>query len=299
MAAALFPQASLLLLLAGAAVAAVAFCSWRRLAGAHARVRAMEREIEAQRHEHTRAHEAHQAALASERELVELKSRFVALVSHEFRTPLGIIMSAGELLQNYRDRLPEDKRQELLDDILVSTRRMAALMEQVLLLGRVDAGKLAAQAVPLDLDDLLGRIADEQRSATAARCPILLDLGAPGALTGARADAGLLRHILSNLVSNAAKYSPPGSEVRLAARRDGTDAVLTVADRGIGIPEADQARLFEAFHRAGNVGETPGSGLGLLIVKRCVDLHGGRISARSRLGDGTTFEVRLPLFATG
>lgn len=266
----------------------------RSLAALRRRAADLEEQLAHQREEHARSQEALRVALASERELVDLKSRFVALVSHEFRTPLGIIMSAGELLKNYRDRLPPESQQELFTDILGSTRRMAALMEQVLLLGRVDAGKIAARLEPLDLVELLEKIADEQRSATAARCPIVLD--ANGTLAGARADAGLLRHILSNLVSNASKYSPAGAEVRLHARRDGAEAILEVADRGIGIPDADLVRLFEAFHRASNVGEIPGSGLGLLIVKRCVDLHGGRIAVRSRVGEGTTVEVRLPLF---
>ena len=294
------PQVLLVtLLVAGTAVwAAVSLARARRsLRASRREVDRMAQELDGRLREHARAQESLQVPLSSERELLELKSRFVALVSHEFRTPLGIIMSAVELLKNYRDRLPLESRQELLEDILVSTRRMAGLMEQVLLLGRVDAGKVAAQPVPLDLSDLLGRIADEQRSATGARCPIVLDLADHGTLLGARADAGLLRHILSNLVSNAVKYSPAGAEVRLTARRDGPDAVLAVTDRGIGIPEADQARLFEAFHRATNVGEIPGSGLGLLIVKRCVDLHGGRITVRSQAGAGTAFEVRLPLYA--
>jgi len=282
------------LVVACLAVASAVWC-WRALALARRERVTMERQLRRDRDHLTAVESAARATLEAERELVGLKARFVSLVSHEFRTPLGIIMSAVELLRNYRDRLPAEKQHELLEDIFGSTRRMSSLMEQVLLLGRVDAGKIAMQPVPVDLPDLLARIADEQRSAAGGRCPIVVTAG--GDLAGARADVGLLRHIVSNLVSNAVKYSPAGSDVRVAVRRDAGTAVLEIADRGIGIPEADQARLFEAFHRAANVGEIPGSGLGLLIVKRCVDLQGGRIALRSRVGEGTTFEVALPLFA--
>lgn len=267
----------------------------RRLTAAlRARAEA-ESALERERAEHARTQASTQAALAGERELIELKSRFVSLVSHEFRTPLGIIMSAVELLKNYRERLTPEKQRDLVEDILASTRRMSGLMEQVLLLGRFEAGKAAARPITLDLADFLARLCDEQRSALGNRCPITIT--ADGDLAGARADTGLLRHILANLVSNAVKYSPPGAEVEVSVRRDGEEAVFEIRDRGIGIPEADQVRLFEAFHRASNVGETPGSGLGLLIVKRCLDLHGGSIRVQSRAGEGTTFLVVLPLFA--
>jgi len=233
-------------------------------------------------------------ALAVERELGELKSRFVSLVSHEFRTPLGITMSAVELLRNYLDRLPPQKLKELLDDIYSSTLRMSGLMEQMLLLGRVEAGKLALRRAPLDLDVLAGKLSDEALSATARKCPIQVKVGTN--LDGAEGDEGLLRHILSNLLSNGVKYSPGGRPVELMIAREKQEAVFQVRDHGIGIPAADQPRIFEAFHRGSNAGQTQGTGLGLLIVKRCVELHDGRISFETREGEGTTFTVKLPLF---
>lgn len=233
-------------------------------------------------------------ALAQERELGELKSRFVTTVSHEFRTPLGIIMSAIELMRHYNERLPQDQRQELQEDIFNATRLMAELMEQVLVLGRVEAGKVGCKAAPCDLEILAGKLTDESLSATNRKCPVTWQ--AEGDLTGAVADEALLRHIFSNLITNAVKYSPEGSEVTFTARRDDDDAVFQVIDHGIGIPPADRTRLFEAFHRCSNVGEIPGTGLGLVIVKRCVDLHGGSLDIDSVVGKGTTFTVRLPLF---
>ena len=234
-------------------------------------------------------------ALASERELGELKSRFVSLVSHEFRTPLGITMSAVELLRHYAERLSRDKLDELLADIHGATLRMSGMMEQVLLLGRVEAGKMAFNATPLDLFALGEKLADEVRSATQGHCPIALHT--EGDLLGARGDEGLIRHVFSNLLSNAVKYSPEGSPVEFQIRRESSTALFIVRDHGLGIPAADQPRLFEAFHRAGNVGEIPGTGLGLLIVKRCVEMHHGTIAFESGEREGTTFTIRLPLFS--
>lgn len=233
-------------------------------------------------------------ALAQERELGELKTRFVSMVSHEFRTPLGVIMSAVELLQHYSDRLPEDEKKHQLAEIQSSTRHMGGLMEQVLVLGRVEAGKLSCNPRPLDLDSSLGKIVDEVQSSTDRRCPVTVRVD--GDLAGSRADEPLMRHILGNLIANAIKYSPSGGEVVLRVRREGNMAVFDVIDQGIGIPDGDRGRLFEAFHRGSNVGETQGTGLGLVIVKRCVELHGGTIDLVTEAGRGTTFTVRLPLF---
>lgn len=233
-------------------------------------------------------------ALEQEKELGELKSRFVTMVSHEFRTPLGIIMSAIELMRHYEDRLPVEQRKELQQDIFTSTRHMAGLMEQVLVLGRVEAGKLACKLLPCDLAMLAEKLVDEMLSATNRRCTVVWR--PEGDLDGARADESLLRHVFSNLITNAVKYSPEGGEVLFTCRREGTDAVFQVIDHGIGIPETDRHRLFEAFHRCSNVGEIPGTGLGLVIVKRCLDLHGGSVSIHSEVGRGTTFTVKLPLF---
>lgn len=235
-----------------------------------------------------------QAALGRERELGELKSRFVSMVSHEFRTPLGVIMSAVELLLHYSERLPEDERRNQLDSIRGSTKHMGDLMEQVLVLSRADAGKIGFRPQPIHLPSLAEKIVDETQSLTGGRCRIVLETGAE--IATAHGDESLLRHILGNLIANAVKYSPAGSEVHCRISRESECAVFVVADRGIGIPEKDRPRLFEAFHRGSNVGETPGTGLGLVIVKRCVELHRGTIAFASETHAGTTFTVRLPLF---
>jgi len=135
---------------------------------------------------------------------------------------------------------------------------------------------------------------EETLSATNRRCPIEL-MVAPSLNRGIQGDESLLRHILSNLLSNAVKYSAEGHPVRFEVNRDAGHLIFVVRDEGIGIPEADRSHLFEAFHRASNVGQTQGTGLGLLIVKRCVELLDGSISFESREGLGTTFTVRVPV----
>ncbi len=233
-------------------------------------------------------------ALLAERELGELKSRFVGMVSHEFRTPLGVTMSAVEVIRHYDEQLSADKRRELCDDIYSATRNMASLMEHVLLLGRVEAGKLGFKPMPLNVVGLIQKIVDEQQSISGSRCPIQIET--EGELDGAVGDEALIRHILGNLISNAVKYSPTGEPVTVKIERRGSEAVCSIVDRGIGIPEKDQEHLFESFNRASNVGDIPGTGLGLVIVKRCVEFHGGSISLVSAAGQGTTFTIVLPVF---
>jgi PAS domain S-box-containing protein len=233
-------------------------------------------------------------ALAREKELGELKTSFVSMVSHEFRTPLEVIVSSADILDRYLDRLTGEERAEYLGAIQHAVKRMAGMMEDVLLLGRFESHRQQFRPDDLHLTAWCRRLADEIRSATAGRCPIELTLDESIPL--ARADENLLRHILTNLLSNAVKYSLPGSPVRLRLERDGCDAVFRVEDSGVGIPSADQPRLFESFHRGHNTAEIPGTGLGLVIVKRSIELHGGRIEFSSEEGKGTTFIVRLPVF---
>lgn len=232
-------------------------------------------------------------ALRKERELRQLKTDFVSLVSHEFRTPLEIIMSSVDNLDRYHDRLPVEKRRELHGTINKSVRRMAGMMEEMLLLGRLDSGGTDFRPAPLDLAAFCRRVCDEMESATNARCPIAVRLDHPPG--HAHADEAVLRHILTNLLSNAVKYSDAGQPVELRVGRAGAHTEFRVVDRGRGIPEADQRRLFQAFHRGSNVRQIPGTGLGLLIVRRCVALHGGEIEFTSAEGRGTTFVVRLRL----
>jgi len=161
-------------------------------------------------------------------------------------------------------------------------------------LSRLDAGKLEFQPTSLDLNGFCRRVVDEVSSATNRRCPI--DLSLNSVPREAQADERLLGHIFTNLLSNAVKYSEPGAIVHFMLDRKGSDAVGTIRDRGVGISEQDQQKLFTAFHRGANVGTRPGTGLGLMLVKRCADLHGGKVRLTSDVGEGTTVVVTLPLF---
>jgi PAS domain S-box-containing protein len=241
-----------------------------------------------------RAEEEMLKALARERELGQLKSNFVSMVSHEFRTPLGIIQSSAELLRDFYNRMQSEEREEQLDSIFRNTRRMGGMMEEILVLSRLDAGKLEFQPASLNLNAFCRRVVDEVFSATNRRCPIKLCM--QSVPYEGQADERLLGHIFTNLLSNAVKYSEPGATVHFEVERKGPEAVCTVLDRGVGIPEQDQQKLFTAFHRGANVGSRPGTGLGLMLVKRCADLHGGKVRVTSAAGEGTTVVVTLPLF---
>jgi signal transduction histidine kinase len=232
-------------------------------------------------------------AFSREHELSALKSNFISMVSHEFRNPLGIILSSSQILERYRDRLTPEKRTAQLQAIQQAVARITALTEEVLLFGRFEAGRVELRRAPLDLPAFCRAVADEVRSATNDRCPI--EVQVEGDFSSAELDEKLLRHVLGNLLQNAVKFSPEGVAASLSLRQEGNAAVFEVRDRGIGIPAADRPRLFSTFHRCANVAHLPGTGLGLVIVKRCVDAHGGRVEIDSTEGAGTTVTVRLPL----
>lgn len=232
-------------------------------------------------------------ALDQQRSLNEMRSRFVAMTSHEFRTPLAAILSAEELLRHYGDRLPPEERKETLESIAEGVQRMSRMLDRVLLLGRADAQMLEFKPTRVDLRVLCPQLVDEAalqhpEGATRVVCDVAPDL-APGLY-----DEKLLRHVFINLLTNAIKYSPAGGEVRFEVRATQDDTVFRVIDRGIGIPQEELGHLFESFQRASNVGDIQGTGLGLAIVKNAVDMHGGTIAVESVLGEGTTFTVRLP-----
>lgn len=236
-------------------------------------------------------------ALTREKALSEVRARFVSIASHEFRTPLSAIKSSVELLKDYGERLDPAERTEVFETIERYVKRMTEMLDQVLQLGRADAGRIEFTPRPLDLEAFLWQVIEEVVPRTAPRHRV--ELRAEGDLRALPLDERLLRNIATNLLSNAVKYSPEGGVVAVFAGRDAGALTLRIADRGIGIPAADQARLFESFYRARNVGGISGSGLGLAIVKRAVDLHGGSISVASESGQGTVFTIRLPLGEAG
>ncbi len=243
--------------------------------------------------ERKRAEEELKRALEHERELGLLKSNFVSMVSHEFRTPLGIIQSSAEILDDYLDQLDPAERREQLTSIIRNSRRMAGLMEEVLVLGRLDADRMEFQPAPLDLAALCRRLVDEVHSTSESGARVEFFTAELPAET--LADERLLRHILLNLLTNAVKYSETGQSVTFHTHGADGRIEFVIRDQGIGIPPEEQRHLFTAFQRGSNVGQRPGTGLGLVIVKRCLDLHGGSLSLDSSPGRGTTATVILPL----
>ncbi len=237
------------------------------------------------------------AALEREKELGELKSRFVAMTSHEFRTPLTTILSSSELLELYSHKWANEKKLNHLKRIQVAVKQMTGLLNDVLLIGKADAGKLEFNPTSLDLVKFCRDLVEEMEFASINHKIIFRTQAfcTSSQCVTACMDEKLLRHIFSNLLSNAIKYSPQGSTIDFSFVCQQGCAVFQIEDRGIGIPLADQDKLFDSFHRASNVGTISGTGLGLAIVKKSVDLHGGKIEVNSEVGVGTTITVTLPL----
>jgi PAS domain S-box-containing protein len=227
-----------------------------------------------------------------EREVTQLKEEFITMVSHDFRTPLAVIMTSNDMLERYSERLTQSRRAEQLQKIRDQVFYMTDLLDDVLLLGQSRAQKLKFNPTPLNLVDLCQSIFDEARSTADDKYQFRFRIS--GLFDEVTLDEKLVHRILANLLANAIKYSPNGGEIQLELTHEDTEIVLRVRDQGIGIPEKDQARLFEPFHRGGNTNGIKGTGLGLAIVYESVQLQSGSISVESQESKGTTFTVRLP-----
>lgn len=229
--------------------------------------------------------------LEKQKEMNELKGRFVSMVSHEFRTPLAAIQTSSDLLQRYHDRMTEERQAEHLDQIGDHVRQLTALLDEVLMLSKADSVGLAFAPQPTDVGAFVTDIAASLKHVHASE-RIRIHQMTP---VTAALDHKLFREAVANLLTNALKYSPPDSPVDLDVDRADSHLVLRITDHGIGIPESDRAHLFDAFQRASNVGSVQGTGLGLAIVKRAIDTHKGQVFFESRLGEGTVFTIEMPL----
>lgn len=246
-------------------------------------------------------------SLKQERELSEMKTNFISVVSHEFRTPLTTIQSAAELLEHYE--WTKEEQTEQLHQIQSEVKHMTELMEDVLFLSRTNANKAKLNITEFDLlkfckqllrqiQRTFGKDYNLHSSFHHLADDLLVDnphlqQDIPQFLV--KMDEKLLRQILSNLITNAIKYSPENKDIDFQIIIDQEQVIFMISDHGIGIPEEDLIHLFSAFHRGKNVGILPGTGLGLSIVKNCVDIHNGLISVKSQLDIGTEFRVTLPL----
>lgn len=250
-------------------------------------------EIALSRHQ---AEFAIQQALVKEREVNELKTHFVSIVSHEFRNPLSSIQFYLDLLSREDRDTPAEKKDLYLQRAKESVERMRQLLDEVLVVEEAETGKLEFTPAPMNLIWFCRNLVDEMQSGMNSRHAIHLDcLGSQSDEPFYSLDIKLLRHILGNLLSNAIKYSPQGSDISFDLICNPEAVTFRIADQGIGVLPDDRSRLFDRFQRGANVGNIPGTGLGLAIVKQCVETHQGTIQIHSKLGQGTVFEVTLPI----
>ncbi|WP_345235914.1 PAS domain-containing sensor histidine kinase [Hymenobacter saemangeumensis] len=237
-----------------------------------------------------RSHELTQA-LAAEQELGELKSRFVSMASHEFRTPLTAVLTSATLIEKYPGAEQQDKRLKHLQRIRASVNHLNDILEEFLSVGRIEEGKIEARPSSLDLGTLLDETVADVQGMLKAGQRIERQLACPGPV---RLDPSLLRKILVNLLSNAIKYSGENAVVRVQADCAGGRLTLLVQDQGVGISREDQEHLFERFFRARNVTNVPGTGLGLYIIAKYLELMDGSIALHSELNQGTTVTITIP-----
>lgn len=230
-------------------------------------------------------------AYAKEKELNELRAQFVSMTSHEFRTPLASILTSSELLEHYGKNWTPEKNLTHLKRIQSSVQQIIGLMDDVLILGKSDAGKLFCVRERTDPVQLLNAIVDEvQLNANQSH---QIDLKMRKRIAECYLDKKLFRQIVNNLLTNSLKYSSIGSTIKVEMLQRKNILQLTIQDSGIGIPKSDQSQLFQSFFRAKNVGNAPGTGLGLPIVKRSVDAHNGSIDIVSEEKVGTTVTIKL------
>lgn len=240
-----------------------------------------------------RAEEEMARALSKEIELNELKSRFVSMASHEFRTPLSAILSSATLISKYTQGDQQEKRTKHVNRIQSNVDNLNSILEDFLSLEKLNAGKLTFNPVELELEPFVSDCIEETEGILKEGQKVELEVS--GTSRKVKLDKLVFKNVLVNLLSNASKYSPEHSpiEVRIRFRPQSID--MEVQDHGIGIPERDQAKLFGRFFRASNAGNIQGTGLGLHIVKSYVDLIGGSIRCESAEGEGTCMKLKLAL----
>ncbi|WP_083883569.1 PAS domain-containing sensor histidine kinase [Spirulina subsalsa] len=232
-------------------------------------------------------------ALVREKELNEHKSRFISIASHEFRNPLTSILSSAQLLQ--AGDWDDEEETELFSQIEEAVHHLTLLLEEMKTFNHGQIGKLQCRPVPIELISFCSRLILELERNYKSIQSTEFNLETPDHSTlNVEMDEKLLRQILTNLLSNALKYSRPHHPIRFSLTSSEHKVIFRISDSGIGIPPEDLPHIFLPFHRGNNVNAIPGTGLGLAIVKQAVDLQGGEIAVESQVGQGTTFIVTLP-----
>lgn len=232
-------------------------------------------------------------ALQKEKELADLKTKFVSMASHEFRTPLSTISLATGFIRRYKAKITPEDIDKKLDDIVRQVDHMNYLLEDVLTVGKAESGKVQVNVAPIEIPAFFENIASEVYQSTGRTHRIRMETGCEqkSILT----DPRMIRIILVNLLTNAIKFSPGKNTVWVTISCATNTLQLKVKDEGLGIPDEDREKLFHSFHRASNATAIQGTGLGLSIVRKTVDLLDGVIQVESKLNEGTTFTISIPI----
>jgi len=230
-------------------------------------------------------------ALEQEKELNRLKSEFVAMISHDFRTPLTSIQGFADLLRHNRQTLSPEIQNRYFDKIDTAVDHLLRLLNEVLLIGSIEAHKVQYQPIETDLEKFCHDLIESLHLNSGSQPPIYTNC--TGDCTQVKVDQTLLQQILSNLLSNAIKYSPSHKPIQFRLHCQNDLITIQVQDQGIGIPAEGLLHIFDAFYRCHNVDRIKGTGLGLAVVKKCVEVHQGQIQVDSQEGVGTTFTVTL------
>ena len=250
-------------------------------------------ELEKEVIERKKAVEETKNALEKEKELNELKSKFVSLASHEFRTPLSTIMSSASLIHQYKEKAEWEKVDRHVGRIKSSVGHLTNILNDFLSLGKLEEGKVEVQTEPIGLDGFFQEIEEELRPTLKAGQQILVECQQE--IKAIETDGRILRNVLFNLISNASKYSGEHKNIYLRCQSGDGKISFSVTDEGMGIPEREMKHIFERFFRATNANNIQGTGLGLNIVKRYAELLGGQVFFTSQFGKGSTFTITLPI----
>jgi signal transduction histidine kinase len=230
-------------------------------------------------------------SLEKEKEVNDLKSRFVSMASHEFRTPLSTVLSSISLLAKYNTTEDQPKRDKHIDRIKSSVKTLTDILNEFLSLGKIEEGKVEVKSELFDVSEFINSITNEMN--------VLLKPGQEikyehSGNSSTYTDGSLLKHVLINLISNAIKFSPEKATILISCKVNNENTTIKITDQGMGIPMADQIHLFERFFRATNATNIQGTGLGLHIVGRYIEILSGSISYESELEKGSTFKIVLP-----
>jgi signal transduction histidine kinase len=232
------------------------------------------------------------SALEKERALVEQQRTFISMLSHEFRTPLTIIDGNAQILDRRGKTLEQDTLKMRARTIRSAVERLIGLIDTILSANAIETGKLVLNPAPCNLAALIIGVCDEQEDISPRH---KIEVKTESLKKDLYLDQKIVRHIVSNLVSNAVKYSSDNPDILVSAEMEEENVRIRVRDRGVGIPEKDMPRMFQKYFRASTSAGIPGSGVGLSLVKHFIDLHNGRIDLQSKVGEGTEITVWLPV----